>query len=183
MVCEQMLHKFDEFDSNEHFIVAPEALNRSYRQMFKGEPLASWMTSRDRLYEIEDYSNYLEEVVHDLKTKMPFGSKLIVLGFSQGGMTMFRWLHAKDPYIDFYIAYACWIPDDIDLRHNNCLQNTPGVYTYGTEDRFLTRDRVEILKQRNKDQQLDLAILSYHGEHKVDRAQLKTIFERYIKAL
>ena len=59
MLCEQMLYKFKDFDPKEHFVVAPEGLNRFYEKDFGGPVVASWMTKRDRLHEIKDNGNYL----------------------------------------------------------------------------------------------------------------------------
>ncbi|MFQ3349793.1 MAG: hypothetical protein ACI87X_000579, partial [Candidatus Arcticimaribacter sp.] len=58
MLAEQMLYKFKEFDLETHFVVAPEGLSRFYLNGFGGDVVSSWMTKRDRLEEIHDFSVY-----------------------------------------------------------------------------------------------------------------------------
>ena len=61
MLSEQMLYKFKEFDPETHFVIAPEGLSRFYVNGFGGEVVASWMTKRDRLEEIHDFSVNFEK--------------------------------------------------------------------------------------------------------------------------
>ncbi len=173
MRCEQVLYKFQEFDPDTHFVVAPEALNKFYLKGFGGDVVASWMTSRDRLNEIEDFSNYLSDLYHQFIPQLNTSCKKIVLGFSQGGTTLYRWLHANEITVDVLIAYSCWIPEDIDLTLSKTdLSSIKQYYTYGIEDQFLTKDRIEMMNQVISKNQLDIEWLPYKGEHKIDKEQL-----------
>jgi len=118
MTCEQILYKFSDFDPESHFIVAPEALSRTYLQGLTGEPVATWMTKRDRLFEIEDFSSYLTKLYNDCLSKLPVDCTKIVMGFSQGGTTALRWLHNSQIDLDISLSYSCWIPEDIDLKES-----------------------------------------------------------------
>ena len=114
MLSEQMLYKFKDFDPETHFVIAPEGLSRFYVNGFGGEVVASWMTKRDRLEEIHDFSVYCSTLYDTYVQKLPESCKTIIMGFSQGGVTAMRWLHHLDVTVDFLIPYACWIPEDID---------------------------------------------------------------------
>jgi predicted esterase len=180
MICEQMLHKFRDFDPETHLVVAPEGLNRFYSKGFGGEVLATWMTSRDRLKEIEDFSDYLTELYQHYCGQLPEGCKKIVLGFSQGVTTAYRWLHSEKIELDLLLGYACWIPEDIDLKQSATnLALLRQVYTFGLQDQCLQEDRVEVLKEIIRKNDLDICFEPYTGGHRVDRKQLKFLLKKY----
>ena len=181
MLCEQILYKFRAFDPQTHFIISAEGLNRFYAKGMQGDVVASWMTSRDRLMEIEDFSEYLSQLLHKYSTQVPATCKKIILGFSQGGTTAFRWLHAKKEPVDHIIAYSCWVPEDIDLSQSKTdLSTIDLMYTYGLQDIYLSEERMNVLRSIVEKNNLIFPIHSYEGGHKIDRKQLKLLFETYI---
>lgn len=177
-----MLYKFSEFDPNEHFVVAPEGLSRFYLKGFGGEVVASWMTKRDRLHEIADFSNYLNSLYTHYTNQLSDGAQKVVLGFSQGGTTCYRWLHQKQVILDYLISYSCWIPEDIDLKASKTVLNqiNQHIFTYGKRDEFLTEDRMKKVKSIVKQNNLDLVIEAYDGIHRIEKVQLKALFENYM---
>lgn len=181
MTCEQMLYKFRHFDPEKHLVVAPEGLNRFYSEGFSGDVLATWMTSRDRLKEIEDFSDYLTELYRHYSEQVPQKCQKIVLGFSQGGTTAYRWLHRKKIELDLLLGYACWIPEDIDLKKSaSNFDQLSQVYTYGLQDQYLQEDRVAALKDIIYNNGLDIKFEPYAGDHRVDRKHLKWLWEKYL---
>ena len=64
-------------------VLFPEAMNRFYLHGYKGRVGATWMTSEDRLTDIEDNISYLEELTKQTLDKHPTIEKVNVLGFSQ----------------------------------------------------------------------------------------------------
>lgn len=182
MLSEQMLYKFSDFDPEMHYIVAPEALNKFYANGFGGDVVASWMTSRDRLYEIDDFSNYLSQLYTQVKSQLPSNCIKSILGFSQGGTTMFRWLHAMKVDVDNIVGYSCWIPEDIAIDNSQTQLNAHKViYTYGQKDAFLTPERLEALKEIISKNKLKIFIEPYKGSHRIDRAQLAYLLKKYIE--
>ena len=181
MLCEQILHKFREFDPSTHFIISAEGLNRFYAKGMQGDVVASWMTSRDRLVEIEDFYEYLSLLLHKYTEQIPASCKKILLGFSQGGTTAFRWLHHKKEAIDHFIAYSCWIPEDIDLSKSKTdLADVDVVYTYGLQDIYLSEDRMKVMRSIIAQNNLTIPIYSYEGGHKIDRKNLQQLFKTHI---
>jgi predicted esterase len=182
MLCEQVLYKFSEFDPDTHFVVAPEALIRYYEKGFGGEVVASWMTSRDRDQEIDDFSNYLNLLYNKYTSNIHSDCKKIIMGFSQGGTTLYRWLHNSSIEADHILAYSCWIPEDIDLNDaKSPLDKIQQIYTYGIQDQFLKEERVDPIKVIMQKNNLNIKIESYTGDHRIDKTQLKYIFDRYFK--
>ncbi len=182
MLCEQLLYKFADFNPTEHFIVSAEGLSRFYAKGMQGDVVAAWMTKRDRLKEIDDFSNYLSQLYHQQLKLLPQGCKKTILGFSQGGTTAFRWMHHSIIDFDFFIPYSCWIPEDINLREAKTDLNKQNIiYTYGIQDQFLTEDRMKVVKKIIATNELKLNIEAYEGIHKIDKVNLLGIFENYIK--
>lgn len=182
MLCDQMLYKFKDFDPQTHFVVAPEGLSRFYLKGFGGDVVAAWMTSRDRLSEIEDFSNYLSQLMAHFAPHLSPACKTLGLGFSQGGTTLFRWLHHSLVKLDYVIGYSCWIPEDIKLSKSKTnLEDSRILYTYGTKDRFLTNEKIAEVNGIIGNNKMQVSMIPYDGIHKVDRGQLRLLFEDYIK--
>ena len=183
MLCEQLIFKFKDFNPKTHFVISAEGLNRFYAKGMQGDVVASWMTSRDRLKEIEDFSIYLSQLLNKYQSESATGCKTIVLGFSQGGTTAFRWLHREKVSIDHLIAYSCWIPEDIDLSKSvTDLFSVDLLYTYGTKDIYLSEDRIAVMQAIIDKNNLNLPLLPYEGGHKIDRINLKRLFEEKIES-
>ena len=182
MLSEQMLYKFKDFDPETHFVIAPEGLSRFYVNGFGGEVVASWMTKRDRLEEIHDFSVYCSTLYGTYVQKLPDSCKTIIMGFSQGGVTAMRWLHHLDVTVDFLIPYACWIPEDIDYSTAKTDWNKIcKILTYGSEDQFLNEKKIIEIQEICKAGNLDFHNEIYAGDHRVDKKQLKKIFKQYIE--
>ena len=182
MLCEQMIYKFKDFDPDEHFVIAPEALSRFYLEGFGGDVVATWMTKRDRLYEIHDFSNYLTSLYNSISDKLPNDCQKTILSFSQGVTTTFRWLHASSITVDNLIAYSGWIPEDIDLTESKTtLNDIKLLYTYGKSDQFLTPNRINALRGIIRKNELSIPIHEYEGGHKIDRSHLMDLFLNQIK--
>ena len=182
MLSEQMLYKFKDFAPETHFVIAPEGLSRFYVNGFGGEVVASWMTKRDRLEEIHDFSVYCSTLYDTYVQKLPDSCKTIIMGFSQGGVTAMRWLHHLDVTVDFLIPYACWIPEDIDYSTAKTDWNKIcKILTYGSEDQFLNEKKIIEIQEICKAGNLDFHNEIYTGNHRVDKKQLKKIFKQYIE--
>lgn len=182
MLCEQMLYKFKDFDPKKHLVVAPEALHRFYAKDFGGPVVASWMTKHHRLDDINDNGEYLSNLYGQYVNQLPKGCKKVILGFSQGGTILYRWLHKHKEAVDFIIPYAAWIPEDIDLKQSQTQLNTINTYfTYGEEDQFLTTERIKKIKQLTDEQGLKITYLPYSGDHRMDRNQLHHIYNHFIR--
>ena len=182
MLAEQMLYKFKNFDPELHFVVSPEALSRFYVNGFGGEVVASWMTKRDRLEEIDDFSNYCSTLYNQYLNKLSRDCKSIIIGFSQGGVTAMRWLHNLKVEADFLIPYACWIPEDIDFKTAKTkFGKICKIFTYGESDQFLNDQRLKEIKEILKAGNLDFHIEKYPGDHRIDKKHLQKIFKQYIE--
>ena len=84
-LARQFIRYFRALEDPGRLIVAPEGLSRSYVNHEERRVGASWMTKEDRLNEIADYVNYLDELYRHLFESLSRSSvRVHVVGFSQG---------------------------------------------------------------------------------------------------
>ena len=175
---EHMIRKFDGLVAKGHSVTCVEGLNRFYWQGVTGQTASTWMTRRFRLDEIRDNNNYLSQI-YNLDSS---NAKRILFGFSQGGTTIWRWIHEKRPEFDVFINYAGWMPEDIDLCElKDYLSNKKLVFTYGSKDKYLTEERIGVFNEVVRKSGLSIEIYKTNVEHKIDRAVLEELYNRYVK--
>jgi len=144
-LSEYFIRKFDEL-KEEYFIVAPEGMHRFYLKGSSGRVGASWMTKEDRINDISDNLNWLNQLDVEMASKYQFDKK-IILGFSQGGATAIRWFYNNQFKIDQLIIWAAVFPPDLNIENelgNSNSQNK--FFVIGNEDEFYTvNQRTEII--------------------------------------
>lgn len=176
-LASRIIRKFDQLNLDEHFIIAPEGLSKFY---FSRNPTvmgASWMTSHQRLSEIEDYLKYLDKIYLDIEALMSKGQKVNVLGFSQGSSTMWRWIAHHRPELHSICVWAGEYPPDIEYSSMTDYLADIGhkYYCLGDQDEFITDQMYAKLKAFADDQHLDFDLKKFSGKHKIDRAVLAEV--------
>lgn len=175
---DNLIRKFDSFVEEGHSITSVEGLNRFYWQGVTGLTVSTWMTKRFRLDEIRDNNDYLSQIFNLIQKD----SKKILFGFSQGGTTIWRWIFEHRPDFDVFINYAGWMPEDIDLSIlQDYLADKKLIFTYGSNDMYLTEDRIDYFHKVLEKSKLNVIIHKTEGEHKIDRSVLKDIYTKHIK--
>lgn len=172
-MAENFLKDFEPIVSNNIFIIAPEAMNRFYTNDQTGKVGATWMTKADRLNEIKDYINYLDDLYENFELSK-FNGTITVLGFSQGASTITRWINTTQNHIDNVIVYAGEVaPELLPLHTNSGLKRTKNYYICGTNDEFFTpelRNKVAHLYT-----ELNFTEIEFDGGHVLNTAVLKTL--------
>jgi len=167
------LQGFEPLATGTNFFIAPEALNRFYLTRQGKEVGASWMTREDRLNEIKDYINYLDNLYSTLKLNNS-KAKIIALGFSQGASTLTRWLDSTKHRIDTAVVYAGEVaPELLPLRDGSGLKKTKNYYVCGTKDEFFTPAALDIVK--NVYRELNFTEIFFEGTHVINTDALKKI--------
>ena len=175
----RFISKFEDFNLTDTMVVAPEGLSRFYWKGVTGNPVASWMTKEDRLLEIEDYSAYLSKVLEHFMDQIPKGTTISLLGFSQGGTTVLRWINEYQPRFDNLILWASDIPSDINYHQHTAYWSTQKVsYVYGDQDEFITPARAKALQERVENLPFQVRVIQFKGDHRVDRAVLMKVEQK-----
>ena len=145
-------------------IIAPEASSYFYKKGLRNDVGASWMTSRHRNFEIDDYLCYLDNV----STQFDLSNKVVsVIAFSQGVSTCLRWLQHSGQIIDQLFLIAGVFPDDVTF---DTLKFNKAKYFYGNDDRLIRKET--IVEWDNK---LAIPFLEYEGGHEINEQLLTLI--------
>ncbi|WNJ18553.1 phospholipase [Pontibacter sp. G13] len=132
------IRKFRDLASEEIGIIAPEGLSRFYLDGYYGRVGASWMTKEDRLIEIEDQIDYLDQVIlHVRELAMNPDLKIHMLGFSQGIATLWRWLLNTELKVHSAVFWTGRIPDEGRDEMRELLAGMDMAYVYATDDQFV----------------------------------------------
>jgi predicted esterase len=175
-LAKNFIRKFESIQQDNLFVLAPEGLSRFYWKDFTGDVGASWMTREDRLDEIADFCNMLQQLYTAYRAKMP-NAKLILFGFSQGCATQMRWAMRDFPDFDRMVMWAGAIPDDLNYHQEpGFWTNRPIDFICGDKDHFLTPEMVEKHRKLLEFKQLKVNETWFEGGHEVDREVLKTWF-------
>jgi len=166
----RFLQHFESIDDGTRLIVAPEGLSRFYLTEDPAERRvgASWMTTEDRLAEIQDYLRYLDAVY--LAVVGSSRVRVTVLGFSQGAATACRWVTLGASRIDRLIVWGGEVPPDVVL--------SPALHpslVYGARDQFFTPKVVAATEARLREQGVPYELVSFDGGHEINGAVLKKL--------
>lgn len=175
-LAKKFIYKFEGLDDGETLVIAPDALSRFYFGGFTGTVGSSWMTREDRLDEIDDYANYLQTIYDMFVPQLAEDVEIVLFGFSQGVATQCRWIMQKFPRFDHLIMWAGFMPEDLDYRPHLDLFNSKNLhFIYGTEDEFLTPERLDWYNGMVGEQGVKMKTTIFEGKHRVDRALLHKI--------
>ncbi len=172
----EFLAPFAPVASNTRAVVAPEALNRYYKERHGEEthtetPVgATWMTREDREAEIADYVDYLDAVADRVGRD---DRKIVALGFSQGVATVTRWVAKGTTRVDRLIIWAGSLPRDLDLgAHASRFPSRAIDVVIGTRDEYASWANVEEQRRAVEEAGLGFRLHSFEGGHRLDRKTL-----------
>ena len=140
-LAEFFIKKFEGLDSEKNFIIAPQGLSKYYLNGVYGRVGASWMTKDDRLTEIANQYQYIDQVTSqfDISEK-----ELIYFGFSQGTATMGRYAaHAKIPFDQMVIWAGTFPPDTHPVEWSFLTGKEQVSYWTSKDDPFYQEGMVE----------------------------------------
>jgi len=172
--ADAFLSSFESLGS-EHFIIAPEGLNKFYSRGFSGSPVVSWMTSLEREHEIIDYTNYLNSLVKSLNLDSFTQAKTIVLGFSQGVSTQTRFIKSSDFKFDYSIMIAGEIGKEFQENLPEKLVNLKSLYLVGDQENILKPEKIESHQILFKNANCTFKI--FEGKHVVNQDAIGKILD------
>jgi len=175
-LAKDILRKFETTNNNHILFIAPEGLNKFYSRGFTGNPVASWMSSEDRMNEIKDYCNYLNQLFLSLElTKKP-NVRINVLGFSQGVTTASRWIESNDFSFHHFVLYAGEIAKEFQDKLPTRLANITSTIVRGKNDSLIKEDRIKTLI--NLYQNTPHEYIEFEGGHEVTTEMVELILSR-----
>lgn len=170
--AEAFLNSFESL-GDEHFVIAPEGLNKFYSRGFSGSPVASWMTSLEREYEITDYIQYLNTLVESLQLASFTKAKHIVLGFSQGVSTQTRFINQSNYPIDYSIMIAGEIGKEFQETLPTKLANLKSLFLVGDKEQIIKPEKIEAHQLLFKN--ANCVFKTFEGKHEVNQSTVDAI--------
>ncbi|MFZ4800010.1 MAG: alpha/beta hydrolase [Bacteroidia bacterium] len=170
--ADAFLSNFESLGS-EHFVIAPEGLNKFYSRGFSGSPVASWMTSLERENEIIDYTNYLNSLANSLNLDSFTQAKTMVLGFSQGVSTQTRFIESCDLKFDFSVMIAGEIGKEFQENLPQKLATLKSLYLVGDQENILKPEKIESHQILFKNANCTFKI--FEGKHVVNQDAIDKI--------
>lgn len=170
------VEKFTPLVNEECCVVAPEGLNRYYLKGFSGRVGATWMTKEDRLTDISNYINFLNTVYQSVISHASHNVSVSILGFSQGAATASRWAASAQFNFDNFILWAGLFPPDMDFTvASEKFKDKSITYVYGTEDVYITKDRLMEMNELSKKLQVNPKVIKFRGPHEIDQKVLSQL--------
>lgn len=165
------LLKFENLVNPTTCVIAPEGLNRFYIRGVEGRVKATWMTKEDRLDDIEDYVNYLNQLTTEIILKQAPNAKIHVIGFSQGGATASRWLAAGQHHASTLVFWASTFPRDTDFNLTaQTLKNTQVIVVVGDKDEFINEERLKESTDNLNAKGIQFDLIRFKGNHTIEPA-------------
>ncbi len=159
---------FKHLDSDENYIVAPQAPSKYYLGEGFKHVGASWLTRENTIEETNNVLNYVDVVFENEKPDK--NHKFIILGYSQGVSIATRWMIKNNISCNHLILHSGGIPNELIPDDFSYLSDRVKVtYIYGTNDQYINEARKteEALKGKNLfGDRLD--ILEFDGIHEVN---------------
>ncbi|WP_420322389.1 alpha/beta hydrolase [Flagellimonas sp.] len=159
---------FEALDSNENYIIAPQAPSKYYLKNEYKYVGASWLTKENTASETENVLNYMDAVW--AAEKIPKDRNVIVFGFSQGVSIALRWMVKRKIKCGQLILFAGGIPNELQKEHLNFLDwdTTQVKIVYGKSDEYLQGER--LIKEQHKMNALfgnNLEVITFDGGHEL----------------
>lgn len=133
---------FDELNSDENYIIAPQAPSKYYLNGKYKHVGASWLTKENTAAEIENVLNSIDSVIAE--EELPKDLNFIVFGFSQGVSIATRWVTKRKVKCNDLVLYAGGIPNELEAKDLDFLQEnkTEISVVVGDKDEYLTQERM-----------------------------------------
>lgn len=134
------INYFSELNTEENYIIAPQAPSKYYQDKAFKHVGASWLTRESTISETQNILNYVDAVFE----KEVFGTlpNLIVLGYSQGVSIATRWVASRKIQFGKLILHSGGIPKELQPSDFEYLKPAAEViYIYGDKDQYITEAR------------------------------------------
>lgn len=170
------LKYFNELNSDENYIIAPQAPAKYYLNNKYTHVGASWLTKENTTLEINNISHYIDALLE--AEKISEKHNLIVFGFSQGVSIAARYTVLNKLKCQQLVLYAGGIPNELKPFDFQFLEsnNTQVKVIIGTKDEYLNEERMKTETAKIKSLFNNKAeLITFEGGHEVKKEILNNL--------
>jgi predicted esterase len=161
------IRQFHPAEALGYTIIAPEGLHHFYLEGTTGRVGANWMTKENREHDIKNYIAYLDAIHAELSSEKEW-EEIVVLGFSQGVSTAFRWLALSDIKPSKFMICSGLVPPDVDLNiKKDIFDPIKMSYFSGVNDPYRTEASVQEFYDAVASSKLKMELVNFEGVHEV----------------
>ena len=162
------LNYFAELNSDENYIIAPQAQSKYYIAPKYKHVGSSWLTKENTIKETENIMRYFDAVLK--AEQIPKNVNFIVLGYSQGVSVAMRYVVKRNLFCNQLVLMSGGIPKELIAKDFDFLNGKTKVsLIYGTQDEYMNKERMTYEKQRVHELfGNDVTIIPFDGKHIVN---------------
>lgn len=134
---------FSVLNSEEHYIIAPQASSKQYLNGKFKHVGASWLTKENTQADMENVHANLNAIWE--AEQIPHDKKVIVMGFSQGVSVASRWLARKKNNCEVLVLYAGKMPREFKPEDFSQIKNVKAFI--GNNDKYINEDIITAEKE------------------------------------
>ncbi|MEQ9288211.1 MAG: alpha/beta hydrolase [Cyclobacteriaceae bacterium] len=178
-LANHFIKRFDVFDPERHFILAPEGLARFYLNGHK-KVGASWMTKHDRETDLENQQSYFDALFRQVFGQTDLKEyQLHLLGFSQGVSMISRLAAYKRLNFDHLILWAGGFPPELCNEDFTFLKKSAKLkIVLGSSDQFFQMPAFQTdIDKAASATGLEAELMHFDGGHELDREVLSGIVD------
>ncbi len=161
------IRHFNELDSDENYIIAPQAQSKFYIAPKMKHIGACWLTKENTKKETNNVINYFNEIFAN--ENIPSSCNLILLGFSQGVSVITRFIAKSGIKFNKLIVYAGKIPIELSKNDFKHIDNKSKVYlVYCANDLYIDEKTVNLEKKKAKNLFNNISTINFDIAHEIN---------------
>jgi len=167
------LKYFKGLNSDDNYIIIPQAQSKYYIAPKMKHVGASWLTKENTLKEMENIISYFDSVLSNEKIE---NLNFIFLGYSQGVSVAMRYLAKRKIIVSKLILMSGGIPKELTPKDFKYLKNKAVIYyVYGDKDEYITEDFLNSEKKRFEDLFSNINYIEFDGNHEIKTEIIESI--------
>lgn len=167
------LKYFKGVNSDDNYIIIPQAQSKYYIAPKMKHVGASWLTKENTLKEMENIISYFDSVLSNEKIE---NLNFIFLGYSQGVSVAMRYLAKRKIIVSKLILMSGGIPKELTPKDFKYLKNKAAIYyVYGDKDEYITEGFLNSEKKRLENLFSNINYIEFDGNHEIKTEIIESI--------
>lgn len=167
------LKYFKGLNSDDNYIIIPQAQSKYYIAPKMKHVGASWLTKENTLKEMENIKSYFDSVLSNEKIE---NLNFIFLGYSQGVSVAMRYLAKRKIIVSKLILMSGSIPKELTPKDFKYLKNKAAIYyVYGDKDEYITEGFFNSEKKRLENLFSNINYIEFDGNHEIKTEIIESI--------